>query len=143
MATNRPKLELNPGEEATVSLIRDTPAVGRSDFGPYYCYSVLSADGTEMSFFATPEIHQVMQDKKLGKGSQFILRRPLQTNGKKPKLEIALVAKEEVSAKDDFKALLLQSIRDAAEVVRDSGFQFSNDEMQRLATTLFIQRTRA
>ena len=143
MANNRPKLELNPGEEVTVTLIRDNPAVGKTDFGPYFCYSVLTSDGTEMSFFSTPQIHQTIQDHKLGKGARFILRRPVQANGKKPKLEIALVSQERASATDDFKAMLLQSIRDAVDIVKEAGIQFSNDELQKFATTLFIQRTRA
>jgi hypothetical protein len=139
----RPKLELEPGEEAKVTLLRDKPATGRSDFGPFTAYSLAAEDGTEMVFFAPSEIHQIIEQQKLGKGSQFILRRPIQQNGKKPRLEIALIAKGSAPAEDGFKAILLQSIRDAADVVRDSGFQFSNEEMQRLATTLFIQRTRA
>jgi hypothetical protein len=125
-------------------LIRDNPVVGRSDFGPYYCYSVLSADGTELSFFATPEIHQVILEQKLGKGSQFILRRPAQTNGKKPKLEIALIAKEEpTQVQDDLKDILLRCVQDAAEVVRQSGLQFDLDSVQKLSVALLIARTRA
>ena len=103
-------------------------------------------DGTELAFFAPPEIHQVIQEKTLGKGSQFILRKPVQQNGKKPKMEIALIGNENGAAKsddgDDLKQLLLQCIRDAADIVKEAGIQFSNDELQKLATTLFIQRTR-
>jgi hypothetical protein len=140
---NRPKLELQPGEEVKVTLLQDKPATGRSDFGPYNAYSVAVEDGTEMVFFATPNIHQIIEEQKLGKGSQFVLRRPVQTNGRKPKLEIALISKEQVAEpRDDLKAMLLQSIRDAADIVREAGIQFSNDEIQKLATTLFIQRTR-
>jgi hypothetical protein len=139
----RPKLVLEPGEEALVTLIRDNPVVGRSDFGPYFCYSVLTADNTEMSLFATEAIHSVIQEKKLRKGSKFILRKPIQTNGKKAAMEIALVAKEQAVPQDDLKTLLLQSIRDAADIVKEAGVQFSNEELQRLSVTLFLQRVRA
>lgn len=101
---------------------------------------------TVLSFFSPPEIRRVIQEKNLGKGSQFILRKPVQQNGKKPKLEIALMGNGSVVGKseggDNLKQLLLQCIQDAAEIVKEAGIQFSNDELQKLATTLFIQRTR-
>ena len=146
MATNRPKLELNPGEEVTVTLLRDKPVTGESSVGPYTLYSLRSPDGTELAFFAPPEIHQVIQEKNLGKGSQFMLRKPVQQNGKKPMLEIALLGNGSVPSKseegDGLKQLLLLCIKDVADIVTEAGIQFSNDELQKLATTLFIQRSR-
>jgi hypothetical protein len=143
---NRPKLELNPGEEVTVTLLKDKPMVGENGYGPYYLYSLRTLDNTEVSFFSPPEIHQIIEEKRLGKGSQFILRKPAQHNGQKSKLEIALIGNGNGAAKsddgDDLKQLLLQCIRDAADIVKEAGIQFSNDELQKLATTLFIQRTR-
>ena len=47
-----------------------------------------------------------------------------------------------VVSQDNFRALLLQCLVDAAAVIRDSGFQMGNDELQKLATTLFIQRAK-
>jgi hypothetical protein len=35
------------------------------------------------------------------------------------------------------------SLSDGAAVIRDSGIQMGNDELQKLATTLFIQRAKA
>jgi hypothetical protein len=63
---------------------------------------------------------------------------------------LELVAKEPEGEKssvpqqpgDNLNQLLLQSIQDAAQIVKEAGIQFSNDELRRLATTLFIQRTR-
>lgn len=43
---------------------------------------------------------------------------------------------------DNLKAILLQCVKDAAEVIRDSGIQLGNDELQKLATTLFIARSK-
>jgi hypothetical protein len=43
---------------------------------------------------------------------------------------------------DNLKGILLQCVKDAAEVIRDSGIQLGNDELQKLATTLFIQRAK-
>ena len=142
MATNnRPKVELQPGEEVRITLTKDEPVIGKSQFGPYTLYDCVTEDGTEMVFFGTPEVDQVIKDHKLGKGSHFILRKT-QENGRKPKLEIALISKDPAVPDDNLKAILLQSIRDAVEVVKETGMQFSNDEIQKLATTIFIQRVR-
>jgi hypothetical protein len=138
---NKPKLDLKPGEEARLTLIKDEPTVGRSEFGPYSLYSVVTEDGTEMVFFANPELDKLIKDHKLGKGSHFILRRPHGSNGQKPKLEIAAIGPESV-AEDNYKAILAKSIRDALEIVKETGIQFSNDEIQKLAVSLFIQRVR-
>jgi hypothetical protein len=40
-------------------------------------------------------------------------------------------------------SILLPYAKDAAEVIRNSGIQLGNDELQKLATTLFIQRAKA
>ena len=37
----------------------------------------------------------------------------------------------------------LKCVKDVAEVIRDSGIQLANDELQKLATTLFIARSKA
>jgi hypothetical protein len=44
---------------------------------------------------------------------------------------------------DGLKAIMLQCVQDAAEIVRDSGVQLDNDELQRLAVTLFITQSKA
>jgi hypothetical protein len=67
-------------------------------------------------------------------------------NGKKSgsKVEFSIVGESEspTPGSDNLKELLLQCINDAAEVIKSAGIQFSNDELQKLATTLFIQRSR-
>jgi hypothetical protein len=72
-------------------------------------------------------------------------------NGKKmvPKVEFSIIGEAEpqavvppVPGSDNLKELLLQCVRDAADVVKAAGIQFSNDEIQKLASTLFIQRAR-
>ena len=50
---------------------------------------------------------------------------------------------EGVAPKDNLKAIMLQCVKDAADIVRDSGVQLGNDELQRLAVTLFITRSKA
>ena len=42
---------------------------------------------------------------------------------------------------DNDKELLLCCVRDAADIVKEARIQFSNDELQKLATTRFIPGT--
>lgn len=88
---------------------------------------------------------------KLGPGDTIILRKLAQQNGKRvnAKLMLELVAKEPETSSaptrpvpDQCKELLLLCIRDAVDIMKEAEIQFSNDELQKLATTLFIQRTR-
>ena len=44
---------------------------------------------------------------------------------------------------DNLKAILLQCVKDTVEVIRNSGFQLGIDELQKLAPTLFIARSKA
>ena len=44
---------------------------------------------------------------------------------------------------DNLKAIIVQCIMDAADSVCDSGVQLNTDELQRLAVTLFITRSKA
>jgi hypothetical protein len=80
-------------------------------------------------------------------GSELLVKR-VQANGKKgvTKIELSILGKsaepQSHPSSDNCKELLLQSIRDASDIVKEAGIQFSNDEIQKLATTLFIQRTR-
>jgi hypothetical protein len=43
---------------------------------------------------------------------------------------------------DNVKQILLQCVKDAAEVIRDSGIQLGNSELEKLAATLFITRAK-
>ena len=89
---------------------------------------------------------------------QFILRKTAVQNGKKltPQVSIESVERQmPVTAssrstegtvavpQDNLKAIMLQCVKDAADIVRDSGVQLGNDELQRLAVTLFITRSKA
>jgi hypothetical protein len=147
---NRPKIELEFGQEVRLQLIKDKAYIGENSVGKYYLYSVKDlGDGQEKALFATEEIHQIITEQKLGKNSEFILKRV--TNGRpgSTKLEIALVNSpkepatlESPKSGDGLKQLLLTCILDAAEIVKTARIQFNNDELQKLATTLFIQRTK-
>ena len=98
------------------------------------------------SFFAPEEIHNIIAEKHLGVGSHFVLKRVQNGKNGTMKLELSIPGKaseaQSAASGDNLKELLLQSIRDAVDIVKEAGVQFSNDELQKLATTLFIQRAR-
>jgi hypothetical protein len=130
-----------------LKLLRDQPHVGDNGHGKYFLYSVQDEAGIEFAWFAPQEIHDVIQTNGLRAGSEILVKR-VQANGKKgvTKVELSMLGKsaepQSHPSSDNCKELLLQSIRDAVDIVKEAGIQFSNDELQKLATTLFIQRTR-
>ena len=144
---NPQKVELELNQEARFKILKPVYA-GQSSYGKFYLYSVQDLEtGETRSLFATEEIHSIIEEKQLGVGSEFLLKR-VPNGGKKgsSKLELSILGKGPTSqpstSGDNLKELLFQSIRDAVEVVRDSGVQFSNEEISKLSVTIFIQRSR-
>jgi hypothetical protein len=139
--------------------LKDKCFEGQNSYGSYYLYSV-EHDGIEKIIFLTPPIHNAIVEAKLTTGDEFILRKTAVQNGKKltPQISIEFLQRsatvpsgtprsvespDGAVSQDNFRALLLQCLVDAAAVIRDSGIQMGNDELQKLATTLFIQRAKA
>lgn len=151
----KPKVDPDLNQEVHLRLSKDKPHIGESSNGKYFLYSVsdLNNGGEEKSFFAPDYIHEIIQNNKLTKGSEFKLKKVAETgngNGKQTtRLELALIAASAngnglhpPETGDNLKELLLQSVKDASYVVANSGIQFNNDELQKFATTMFIQRAR-
>jgi hypothetical protein len=141
---SRPKLELVPNQPVKLKLLKPAPFTGENSRGKYYLYSVVDSDGIEMAYFASEEIHNLIQSNKLKAGAE------IQLTKKDKAVEFAIIGQPKPEAlsssapdTDNLKAILLQCVKDAAEVIRDSGIQLGNDELQKLATTLFIQRAKA
>lgn len=143
---NRPKLELLQNQPVKLKLLKSSPYTGENSHGKYYLYSVVDSDGIELAYFASEDIHNLIQSNKLKSGSE------IQLTKKGKAVELAIIGQaqpvESVSSSatpdaDNLKAILLQCVKDAAEVIRDSGIQLGNDELQKLATTLFIARSKA
>ena len=143
---NRPKIELEIGQEVRLKLVKDKPYTGESSVGVYHLYSVLDlGDNQEKAFFATDDIHQIITEQNLIKGSEFSLKRV--KNGKpgssKYELAILSIPKEaETPTASSLREIMLESVKDAAYVVENCGVQFNNEELQKFATTIFIQRTK-
>jgi hypothetical protein len=157
MANNntRPKVDLKLNEPVRLKLLRDTPYEGENSYGPYYLYTV-DESGEEKAFFATQDIHLKIRESKLVQGDEFILEKTATQKGKRIITGITFEAmpaertngnghSNEMSGTngDDMKAILLQCVRDAVEVTRSvDGVPFQTEDIQKLATTLFIQRSR-
>lgn len=148
---NKPKLELLLDRPIKLTLLKDKPYIGQNNYGEFYLYSAKDENGVEYSYFADAPIHQLIQEHKLKAGSSFVLQRVATMNGKKmgSKVEFSIIGEPEpvlpavkTTVSDGLKEILLQCVIDAADVIRSSGVQLGNDELQRLATTLFIQRAK-
>lgn len=146
---NKPKLDLILDRPIKLTLLKDKPYIGNNNYGEFYLYSVKDDEGVEYSYFAETHIHTLIQEHKLKSGSSFILTKIASQNGKKisAKVEFSIVGESEQPSQifpgqDNLKDLMLQCLIDASEVVKQAGLQFSNDELQKLATTIFIQRCR-
>ena len=141
MATNnRPKLELKVNQEVKLRLLKDKAYIGESSVGKYFLYSVKNVDtGEELSFFSPEPVHEAIVSQGLSSGSEFLLKR---INGKYEFSLIGKPASPEQTRSDSFREIMLQSVKDAAHVVEASGVQFSNDDLQKFATTMFIARVK-
>ncbi len=141
----KPKVEIALNEEARLTLLADKAYTGESTYGPYYLYPV-SHDGVEKSFFATADVHQRIVDEGLRNGDQFLIRKKAIQDGRRvlAKVEFEVLSKQPGNGNghsDDLKEILLQCVKDADFIMKNAESQIS-DECQKLATTLFIARTR-
>jgi hypothetical protein len=141
-----PKVDLQLGQQVRLKLLRPVKE-GKNGKDPFYLYRVVDLDtGEEMSFFAPADVHGLIQDQKIGVGGEFLLKRVQNGTASSSKLELSILgrAPEPVRTEsDDMKVLLLRSIKVVSEAVQESGIQFSNDSIQDLISTVFIQLTKA
>jgi len=117
---------------------------GKNNYGEYHLYPLKDESGNELSFFAQDDVHAVLAEHKLKSGDEFILTRV--ENGKKgsSKLEVSIIGKEASSdpKPDNLKDVMVQSMRDAAEIlaaVPDLGFRA--EDARAIGLSLFIART--
>jgi hypothetical protein len=138
------KVELKLGQEAKLKILRPVKT-GKNGKDPYFLFRVLDLDTSEeKSLFAPADIAALISEQQLGVGSEFSLKR-VQNGRNGGSLELSILAKtpEQVNPNDDgLKDLLIQSIRIVQEAVSESGIQFSNQEIQDLISTVFIQKTK-
>jgi len=151
--TQRPKLDPELNQEVRVRLLKDKPYTSENSVGRYWLYSVQNVDtDEELAFFAPPEIHQIIEEQKLGKGSEFLLKKVAHQNGTKKvtaKLELSFVSSSSIKAptspaEDNLKDTLLQCVREAASIVNEvkDEVAFRVEDTRSLSLTLFIAKTK-
>lgn len=149
----RAKVEVALNQEVKLTLLKDKCYTGQNNFGNFYLYSVREGD-QDKSFFATEEVHKRILEEGLRTGDTFLVRKKAVQSGRKilTAVEFEVVNKTPYSVpqsdvgsgtvpEDQLKEMLLQCVRDASYVVTNAQGQIS-DEIQKLATALFIARTR-
>jgi hypothetical protein len=147
MNNTRPKLELQLNESAKLKLLKDKCYEGTNTNGTYYLYTV-EHNEAETAFFAPAEIHELIVKHALKSGDEFTLTKIASQNGKKvgARLEFALSSngKPHTEITDDrFRTVMEQSLREAVEITKAvSTIPFQNEDVQKIASCLFIARTR-
>ena len=148
----KPKVDIGLNQEAKLTLLRDKCYEGTNNFGAYYLYSV-EQGGEEKAYFATPDVHQSILEAGLKTGDTFLIRKRAVQNGRKvmAKIEFSVLSKQPPPppngndngshVDDSLRVMLLQCVVDADSIIKSAGIQIS-DELQKLATTLFIARSR-
>ena len=143
---NKPKLEIQLNEVATVKLLQDKCYTGKNTYGEFYLYNVLH-DNVEKSFFAPAEIHKLIVQNHLRAGSEFILRKVSAQNGKRngSELSFELVQEDTIPKEpDSFRMLMQKSLEDAVEITKSvKAIPFQTDDVQKIGTAIFIARTKS
>ena len=153
--SNRPKLELVLNMPTRVKLLKDKPFEGSSAYGTYTLYSV-EQDGEERAFFATPEAHEALSKHPLKAGDEVILKKTAFQNGRKvgSKISVEVIQKPVVAnpvittevltkPSDNLKTIMEKSLQEAVDITRSVvGIPFQNEDIQKIASCLFIARTR-
>lgn len=154
-ANNRPKLELAINMPTRVKLLKERPYEGNSAYGSYTLYTV-EQNGEEKAFFATPEAHEELSKHALNAGDEIILKKTAFQNGKKVGAKISVeVIQKSVNTKpvtsavepekptDNLKTIMEKSLQEAVDITRSvQGVPFQNEDIQKIASCLFIARTR-
>jgi hypothetical protein len=150
---NRPKVDLALNEEARLKLLKDKCYEGSNSYGKYYLYSV-DHSGEEKAFFATADIHQQILEAGLKCGDEFVVRKFAVPNGKKvsSRIEFEVVKKTPLRSEGDglqksngdgLKALMENCVQEAVDITKAvTGVSWQNEDVQKIASCLFIARSR-
>ena len=140
------KLDPQINQPVLLELLYDKPLIGSNSYGNYFCYKVKTEQGSEVSFFATEQIHNQLKDKI--RGTKFELTKNVSQKGKKlvTDFEIKFLnndIKEEKkpepkTEENGYYEAMLKSYEDAAKIQS----KFSAVNLNQCAVTLFIARTK-
>jgi hypothetical protein len=142
------KVELQLDQQVQLRIIRPVK-IGTNGNGkdPYYLYRVVDVQsGEEKSLFAEPSIHSIIEEKHLGIGSEFLLKRV--QNGAKgsSKLELSILGKapeHQEPSEDNLREIMEKCLKEAVEITKAvTGIPFQNEDVRAICSCLFIARTR-
>jgi hypothetical protein len=130
-----------------VRLLKNKPYAGKSEYGSYLLFSV-EVDGEERALFVDADVNKKIQDLNVQSGDQIMLTKIAVPNGTKVKSEVLVELIEHQKrtqstvSGDSLKQIMEQSLREAVEITRSvQGVPFQNEDIQKIASCLFIART--
>ena len=141
------KVDLQLDQQVQLRITRPVK-IGANGKNPFYLYRVIDVQsGEEKSFFAEAEIHSIIEEKHLGVGSEFLLKR-VQNGGKgSNKLELSILGKASEHrdpSEDNLRDIMEKCLKEAVEITRSvDGIPFQNEDVRAICSCLFIARTRA
>ncbi len=143
----RAKIDLQLNQPTKLRLLKNKPYAGKSEFGIYHLYSV-EQNGEEKAYFATPELSQKIQELGVKAGDEVVLTKIAVPDGKKVKSQVLVEAVDNHTrtqapvSGDSLRQIMEQSLREAVEITRSvQGVPFQNEDIQKIASCLFIART--
>ena len=135
-------------EPRKLKLLKDRAYEGSSSYGSYLLYSV-EEDGIEKAYFAPPDVHQEIVKLGCRSGDEIRLTKIAEENGKRGVSKVVVerltapVQHREQPARDNLRGIMEQALREAVDITRAvSGVPFQNEDIQKIASCLFIARTR-
>lgn len=156
------RLELEIGKPITLQLLFDHPIIGESRYGQYFLYNVKNGTDQDYSFFAPPEVDEII--RPLRKGNRFELTKIAKQNGSKinisydvkvmkdqnPSESVNLDQTDNCKSEsekdvpsqneDNYFQLMMLSCRDAVKIQNELGGMM---DAKSLAITLFIARSKS
>jgi len=122
-------------------LLHDKPLEGTNGHGPYAMYGVENEAHEELVWFAPSSAHEVIQSQQLKAGSEIIVK----LTGKN-KVELSILGKaaepEPTSKTDNLKDVMIQSMKDSAEIVAAvPALGLRAEDARAIGLSLFIART--
>ena len=135
----RKKLELELNKPVKIELLQDQCLIGTSRYGEYYLYNVRNGGNQELSYFADKDVHE--QIKNLNRGDKVEICKKAEQKGTKiiTSFDVKIIKSEDLSSKDNYYDLMLNSCRDAVRIQNELGGLM---DAKSLAVTLFIARSK-
>ncbi|MBL1215806.1 MAG: hypothetical protein D8M61_20855 [Ignavibacteriae bacterium] len=138
-----------------IKMLFDQPIIGESQYGKYFLYAVRNGDGNEYSLFAPEEVHEKLKDLK--QGEEAVLTKLAAQRGKKlvTTYDVKVVGNKSENVMDNSKGSSMhnqnnnndssyyQAMSDSFKEALRLQEKYNSVNLNQIAITLFIQRTKA